>query len=159
MRTPPHRLTHRHGRMNAEYSCLVRTGSDHAALFISGDDLVALQHADRIVDLDFSVNHDRLQLGSTIRHDQLWFSRTRDDLNIGIAGSSDRIQIGDWFLGPEHQIEAVQAGDGYVLDNTRVDQLVQAMAGFTPPASGELDLSADLREPLEPVLAANWQAA
>ncbi len=128
----------------------------------AGDDVYLFDRGDgrdRIVDLDLSVNNDWLQFGSTIRHDQLWFSRARDDLNISIAGSSDRVVIGDWFLGPEHQIEAVQAGDGYVLDHSRVDQLVQAMAGFTPPASGELDLSADLREPLEPVLAANWQAA
>mgnify|MGYP000004666711 FL=1 len=128
----------------------------------AGDDVYVFDRGDgrdRIVDLDYSANNDRLQLGSTIRHDQLWFSRAGDDLNIGIAGSSDRIVIGDWYLGPEHQIEAVQAGDGYLLDNTRIDQLVQAMAGFAPPASGELDLSADLREPLEPVLAANWQAA
>ena len=137
------------------------TGSD-ALNGGAGDDVYLFDRGDgrdRIVDLDFSVNSDRLQLGSTIRHDQLWFSRARDDLNIGIAGSSDRIVIVDWYLGPEYQIEAVQAGDGYLVDNTRVDQLVQAMAGFAPPASGELDLSADLREPLEPVLAANWQAA
>jgi hypothetical protein len=43
--------------------------------------------------------------------------------------------------------------------NTRVDQLVQAMAAFAPPGAGELDLSPQLRSDLEPVLAASWEAA
>jgi Ca2+-binding RTX toxin-like protein len=128
----------------------------------AGDDVYRFNRGDgrdRIVDLDLSVNNDRLQLGSTIRRDQLWFSRAGNDLNIDIVGTSDRIAIDDWYSGPDHQIEAVQAGDGYTLTNTQVDQLVQAMAGFKPPASGELDLSADLQDQLQPVLTANWQAA
>lgn len=46
-----------------------------------------------------------------------------------------------------------------VLLNTQVDKLVQAMAAFAPPAAGEMTLPESYRADLDPVLAANWQAA
>ncbi len=50
------------------------------------------------------------------------------------------------------------AGNALPL-NVVIYQLVQAMAAFAPPASGEFDLPVDYRAELEPVIAANWQAA
>ena len=46
---------------------------------------------------------------------------------------------------------------GDVLQNTQVDQLVQAMAAFTPSSSGTLSLSAEERNQLDSVIVANWQ--
>jgi hypothetical protein len=38
-----------------------------------------------------------------------------------------------------------------------VQNLVQAMASFSPPAMGQTTLPQDYRDSLAPVLAANWQ--
>jgi hypothetical protein len=40
--------------------------------------------------------------------------------------------------------------------NSQVDQLVQAMAGFAPPAMGQVDLSTVYAAQLAPVLAGSW---
>jgi len=78
---------------------------------------------------------------------------------VQVIGTADQIVVDNWYLGPGYQVELFEAGDGYNLLNTQVDQLVQAMAVFTPPASGETNLSPELQTQLEPVLAASWQAA
>ncbi len=130
---------------------LVGGGGDDQYGFNRGDG------RDRIRDLDTSPNSDKIAMGTGIRHDQLWFSRARDDLSIAVIGTRDRIVINNWYRGENNQVEMLQAGDGLILMNTEVDQLVQAMASFSPPASGELDLSPELQSQLEPVLAATWE--
>lgn len=102
---------------------------------------------------------DAVQFGADIAHDQLWFTRLGNDLQVQVIGTSDRVAVQNWYLGSAYQVEALHAGDGYTLLNTQVEQLVQAMASFAPPASGELSLSAGYRQELEPVIAANWQSA
>lgn len=102
---------------------------------------------------------DAVQFGADIAHDQLWFTRLGNDLQVQVIGTSDRISVQNWYLGGAYQVEELHAGNGYSLLNTQVEQLVQAMAAFAPPASGELSLSASYRQELEPVIAANWQSA
>ena len=102
---------------------------------------------------------DVLQLGADIGHDQLWFSRSGDNLQVQVIGTSDQVLMENWYVGETYQVEEFHAGDGYNLLNEQVEQLVQAMAAFAPPASGELNLPPSYRTDLDPVLAANWQAA
>lgn len=47
--------------------------------------------------------------------------------------------------------------DGKVLQDSQVDKLVQAMAGFAPPPMGQTTLTDPLQTALAPILAANWQ--
>lgn len=102
---------------------------------------------------------DSIQLDAGIAHDQLWFARTGNDLQVAIIGTEEHVQVQDWYLGAAHRLDAIHAGDGYRLLSDQVEQLVQAMAGFAPPAGGEFDLPESYRAELEPVIAANWQAA
>lgn len=102
---------------------------------------------------------DSVQLDAGIAHDQLWFARAGDDLQVAIIGTDDHFQVQGWYLSAAHRIDAVHAGDGYRLLKDQVEQLVQAMAAFAPPASGEFGLPEAYRTELEPVIAANWQAA
>ena len=114
---------------------------------------------DVVADSEPGPNSDRIDFGPAIHHDQLWFRQVGEDLAVQVVGTRDRIIIDNWYLGADHQVETFHAGDGWTLLNTQVDQLVQAMAAFSPPASGELDLSPELLNQLELVLAANWQSA
>ena len=112
---------------------------------------------DSVSDVEASPNSDNIIFEPGINHDQLWFSQVGADLDVQVIGTSDHVVVNNWYSGLESQIEVFQAGDGLSLLNTQVDQLVQAMAAFTPPVSGELDLSPALQSQLDPVLAANWQ--
>ena len=103
--------------------------------------------------IDFSV-------GAT--WDQLWFSRSGDDLEVALLGTQSAVTVEDWWNGPlvsdvdvGRQVETVVAGD-HSLGASAVTQLVEAMAGMSPPPSGETELSALHRQQMATPLAA-WQ--
>lgn len=111
---------------------------------------------DNIVDIDSTVgNFDVLQFQSGIAHDQLWFSQTGNNLTISVIGTSDSIMIAGGAGGASFHIEQLTAG-GKTLSDTKVANLVQAMASMTPPAMGQTTLTAAQRAQLAPVLATNW---
>jgi hypothetical protein len=54
-------------------------------------------------------------------------------------------------------VEQFKTADNKVLLDSRVENLVQAMAAFAPPAAGQTSLPQNIQDALAPVLAANWQ--
>ena len=120
--------------------------------------------ADMLFDYDYQdaavtngATTDVLRFESGIDHDQLWFSRVGEDLKVNVIGTADSVRIVDWYLGPAYRLDHIDAGDGLRLHADQVDRLVQAMAAFSPPAAGELDLSPPLQTALAPTLAASWR--
>ncbi|MEJ1372883.1 MAG: calcium-binding protein, partial [Candidatus Sedimenticola sp. (ex Thyasira tokunagai)] len=108
---------------------------------------------DRITDLG---GQDRVLFDGSIAHDQLWFSRSSDNLKVSLIGTDNHIQISDWFSNMESRIEVFEIDDGQFLYDQQVQQLVDAMAAFAPPASGQLNLADEYKTSLEPVIAASW---
>jgi hypothetical protein len=102
---------------------------------------------------------DRIWFGEGIAADQLWFERQGDALVVSLIGTRDEVHIADWYLSEGHQVEEFHTADGSVLLNTRVDQLVFAMASLAEPHFGELNLPADYQDDLHPVITQAWQAA
>ena len=100
---------------------------------------------------------DVLRFGADIAHEQIWFRRIDSDLEVSVAGSTDSMTIEGWYDDTARRIERFQAGDGKVLLDSQVDNLVAAMAAFAPPPAGETFLQAAYQEALAPKLAANWQ--
>ena len=90
-----------------------------------------------------------------IAHDQLWFSQVGQNLQIDLIGSQDRVTVNGWFNGTANHVEVIEAG-GHALSHTNVSALVQAMAAFAPPGSGETTLSSSYQQQLNPTLAAVW---
>jgi len=101
--------------------------------------------------------NDAMLFGTDVTYDQLWFSRQGNDLQVSVIGTDDSITVSNWYTGSNYQIESIQTDTGMNLINTQVQQLVDAMAGFSPPAAGQLNLPDDVRAGLEPTLAATWQ--
>ncbi len=99
--------------------------------------------------------NDLLQWGSSIRHDQLWLVKSGNNLEVSVIGTTDKAIIKDWYLGMAQHVEQIWA-DGKVLTDTKVQALVDAMAGFSPPPAGQTTLSASYQTALNPVIAANW---
>jgi len=107
---------------------------------------------------DWNANyHDELRFGAGISSDQLWFSRSGNDLQVSVVGTEDQVTITNWYADKACQIETVRAGDGKALLSSQVQNLVSAMASFSPAAAGQVTLSADYREALQTVLVANWK--
>ncbi len=102
---------------------------------------------------------DRLQFDAGIAADQLWFSRSANSLKVAVIGASDSVTIDNWFAGSNYQLEEFHLAGGSTLLQNQVQQLVDAMAAFAPPASGQLTLPSDLQDALAPVIASSWQTA
>lgn len=107
-----------------------------------------------------TANTDKLFFEGDISSNQLWFARSGNNLVVSVIGTQDHTTILNWFTASSstnYQIEQIKAmGDGKTLLNTKVDQLVQAMAGMTPPPAGQITLTAEQQQALAPTLAAAW---
>lgn len=128
----------------------------------SGNDLYNFSRGDgqdTIIDSDpFPGNQDRALFGATINPLDLVISRQANDLRLTIHGSSDQITVQNWYLGTTNRIETTQAGNGQTLLSTQVDQLIQAMAGFTQQTGLTWDQGIDQQpQDVQAVLAASWQ--
>lgn len=113
---------------------------------------------DRIIENDSTLgNQDTLAFDSSVTHDQLWFSRAANDLQIRIIGTQDTVTVQDWYLGSAYHVEQFRAGDGKLLLDSQVQGLVQAMAQFSPPAVGQITTTTAQQAALMPQLAAAWR--
>jgi hypothetical protein len=95
--------------------------------------------------------------GADIDPDQLWFSRRDDDLDVDLVGGGGRLTVRGWYADSRARLAEFRTARGDVLVESRVQQLVDAMAAFGPPSGSDLHLIGDVRDDLEPVLAASWQ--
>ena len=105
---------------------------------------------------------DTVDFSGGVSWDQLWFSRSGDDLVVSLMGTQSGVTVEDWWNGPllsnvdsGRQVETIMAGDRS-LTSGAVSRLVEAMAGMSPPPSGQTSLSAPQRQQMATPLAA-WQ--
>lgn len=113
---------------------------------------------DTIIENDATAgNSDIAQWGAGIDYSRLWFTRVNNNLNVSVIGTTDRVVMQDWYSGNAYHVEQFKSGDGKTMQHTNIDALVQAMASFTPPASGQTSLPPNYANALNPVLAASWQ--
>ena len=114
--------------------------------------------ADTIQENDATAgNRDVLQFMAGISRDQLWFRKVADSLEVSVIGSTDKMTVSNWYLGDAYHVEQFKTSDGKTLLDSQVQNLVNAMAAFAPPAAGQSTLPAACVTALTPVLAANWQ--
>ncbi|MCX7707476.1 MAG: putative Ig domain-containing protein [Anaerolineae bacterium] len=113
---------------------------------------------DTVVENDSTIgNTDVAQFLAGIDADQIWFRRVGNNLEASIIGTSDALVLKNWYLGSQYHVEQFKTADGKVLLDSQVQNLVQAMAQFSPPAAGQTTLPASYEPSLQPVIAANWQ--
>lgn len=102
-------------------------------------------------------NTDVAWFDAGIATDQLWFQQVGVNLEASVIGSADKFTFSNWYLGSDYHIEQFKTNDGKVLLDSQVQNLVDAMAAFSPPAAGETTLPADYSSTLSSVIVANWQ--
>ncbi|MFM2056535.1 MAG: hypothetical protein RLY71_920, partial [Pseudomonadota bacterium] len=101
-------------------------------------------------------NADVVSFLAGVTTDQLWFQRTGNNLEVSVIGTSDRATIQDWYMGSAFHVEQFKTADGKTLLDAQVDNLVSAMAAFSPPAAGQTTLPSNYQSALTGVIAANW---
>ncbi|MDR6155544.1 Ca2+-binding RTX toxin-like protein [Acidovorax delafieldii] len=102
-------------------------------------------------------NSDIAIWGPDISSDQLWFTQAGNNLEISVIGRDQKISILNWYINSNYRIEQFRTNDGLVLTDSRVQNLVQAMASFSPPSVGQTTLPTSYQATLSPIIAANWQ--
>ncbi|MDF0665708.1 MAG: calcium-binding protein [Nitrospira sp.] len=125
----------------------------------SGNDTYLLSRGDG-QDLlqDKSGTTDKLRYDTGIDPLDLVISRQANDLRLAIHGSTDMVTIQNWYTSTANRTETIQAGNGEILLSTQVDQLIQAMAGFTQQTGLPWDQAIDQQpQDVQAVLAASWQ--
>jgi Ca2+-binding RTX toxin-like protein len=106
---------------------------------------------------DASGTSDQLSFASGIDPLDLMLSQSANDLRIAVYGSTDQVTIANWYAGAANQVETVLAGNGQQLMSTQVNQLIQAMAGFTQQTGLSWDQAIAQRpQDVQQILAANW---
>ncbi|MFJ3264034.1 M10 family metallopeptidase [Pseudomonas sp. NPDC086581] len=137
------------------------TGSD-TYIFNKGDGADLIREASSSI-AAAKTDIDVLKFGPDINSNQLWFSKQADRgvLSVGIIGTNNKISIESWYSSPQTNmsgcyIEEFQTSDGKILTYNKVDQLVNAMAAFSPPALGQTTLPSNYQQALSGVIAAAW---
>jgi Ca2+-binding RTX toxin-like protein len=85
---------------------------------------------DKIYDYDTSSgNSDSVNFGEEALN--MIFAREGNSLKISMANTTDVLTVDSWYSGSAYQLEQLKASNGSILNNTQVEQLIQAMAAFT----------------------------
>ena len=115
--------------------------------------------ADTVVENDATVgNTDIAQFLAGVSAEQIWFQHVGNNLETSIIGTGDKLVIKDWYLGSAYHVEQFKTTDGAMtLLDSNVQDLVNAMASFAPPAAGQTTLPQTYQDALAGVIAANWQ--
>ncbi|MCA1323187.1 calcium-binding protein [Herbaspirillum sp. alder98] len=132
-----------------------------------GDDIYRFEKGDgkdaiwNAGDSSFSsagVNYnDRIEYGSGITRDQLWFQRSGQTLLVTNIETGDSQRVKLWYEGENNRIDEFCLDDGSRLPEARVEALVTAMASLPMPAIGSHQLAPAYQKILDPVLAQSWQ--
>jgi hypothetical protein len=101
-------------------------------------------------------NTDVMSFLSGVASEQIWFRQLGNDLEVSIIGTADKALVQNWYLGSQYHVEQFRTSDGRTLLDSKVQELVNAMASFTPPAIGQTTLPPSYQTSLLPVIGADW---
>ncbi|WP_167240169.1 putative Ig domain-containing protein [Massilia genomosp. 1] len=113
---------------------------------------------DTIQENDATANTpDVLQFLAGVSSDQIWLRKVANNLELSVIGTDDKMTVSNWYLGNQYHVERLTTSDGKALLDSQVQNLVNAMAAFAPPAAGQTTLPANYANSLNPAIAANWR--
>ncbi len=88
--------------------------------------------------------------------EDLWFSRSGNNLQITVAGTDDQVTVNNWYSNTNYQLDSIEAGASELL-NSQVEQLVSAMASYNVPSGAGSVVPQDVKDELQSVITAAWQ--
>ncbi|MFM9916185.1 MAG: beta strand repeat-containing protein, partial [Rhizobacter sp.] len=99
---------------------------------------------------------DRLDILAGVTEGQIWLRHVGNNLELSVIGTGDSLTINGWYSSAANRVESFKLSDGQALQASQVQQLVDAMAAFAPPAAGQTTLPANYQTALNPVIAPSW---
>ena len=133
------------------------TGDDSYRFYRGAQNDTIYQQDSIVAPID--TGNDTVRLGDDIDQNDLWFTQNQNDLMINIVGTSDTLVINNWYADESNRVAQFELANGYTLLDSQVELLVNAMVAFTPPTAGQLELTPEVQDELNPVLALAWQSA
>lgn len=122
--------------------------------FASGDGFDKINNGSN----NFASETDVLSIDGGFSHDDLWFRKTNNHLDIYLLGSNDQVRVNNWYKANKFELDTVSAG-AMEVDVAGIDALVSAMASFGAPQGGEVVLTSEEQSQVDAVIASSWQAA
>ena len=104
-----------------------------------------------------SSNKDIARFGE-FSFEDLWFSRDENNLQIDIAGTDHQVTISNWYSNTNYQLDSIEVRASVLLNN-QVDQLVSVMAAYSMPSGAGNVIPQDIKNELQPVIAATRQTS
>lgn len=128
-----------------------------------GNDLYIFSRGDGADTLGMGSNSandiDTLEFIGNIAPDQIWLTKdnynTFGGLSISIIGTTDKVYLPNFPYHRSDLLDQVKAG-GKTLTHDKIDQLVSAMAAFSPPALGQTTLPSNYQQALASVISSAW---
>ena len=96
----------------------------------NGDDTYIFNLGDGQDTIMESSGDDRIIFGEGIEYSNLKFAKQGNNLNIFLTGGDDSITVLDYFRNDNYKVESFHTSDGRVLDYTKINVMIQAMASF-----------------------------
>lgn len=87
---------------------------------------------------------DGVSLSGSLTQANLQFSKVGNNLEMLIAGGTDKMIFKDWYLGSAFHVEQFRFSNGSVLTDTQAQGLVGAMAAFAAPAAASTSLDSTM---------------
>ncbi len=116
---------------------------------------------DRIQDEDAGPeggDSNSLRFVDGIRPDEIWFSRSGENLVARIIGAEDQVTVVKWFASETGPLDLITTDEGAAIAANQVDQLVSALATFDIPRASVIELSAVQQDEYAAIVAAHWQS-
>mgnify|MGYP001618220885 CR=1 FL=1 len=103
-------------------------------------------------------NGDAVQFGTGLTKLDLILARQANDLRVSIYGTQDTVTINNWYSSNLNQTKEFDVTSGERLLTNKVDQLIQAMAGFSAQTGLTWEQGIEQRpQDVQTILAASWQ--
>lgn len=84
---------------------------------------------------------DRIEIGAGLTASQLTFTRSNNNLQVGIVGASDVLTVLNWYASSANRIEEIRLADGTTVGQTVIPQ---SLAGGGEPSSASRMSSSDI---------------
>jgi len=138
---------------------IIGTAADDAFVGTDAAETFKVEDAQGMDTLSNADEGDSILFDENIAVNDLWFQQDGNNLRVSIIGTDDGIIVEDWFDDTASaQVDQFELASGETLDASNVQGLVDAMASFTLPSESEAVSSESAYQPLETVIATQWES-
>ncbi len=136
------------------------TGNDGDDTMVGndGDDTyrVAFNQGDDIIDNQDAAGTDTVVFSNGEEDFSLWFSRSGFDLKVDYLDNNGSLTFKNWYVNDEQKVDSIELDNGTSVDQSGINQLVSAMAGFDPALFANADDITDLPTEVQDAITASW---